>query len=835
MSGTREASVPQLLWGAAFVVLGTAIATAIAWPVYQSPRVLLIAGASVVLSAVVVFVARRFRLAWWGLLLLALLAYVIAVVPLAVPSSLGSLSQVLDGVRSGVVGITLGWKQLLTLDLPLGEYQAVLVPFFVTFYAMSVVAFAAIVRGGKVAAVAVPAIVLMSAFGVVFGSSNTSDSAHFGPLVVPAAREVVLGVLLIVSSLIWLAGRARLERARALRMARASTGTVRQRSESLAIALRRNTLAVAIVAAALVAGIAITPGAATIDARQALRDQVDPLLVVQQQPSPLSVYRSWFAGETFDTTLFTVTGAPAGIDRIRLATLESYDGESFHVKGANDDAPTRFNRLPRTEPTTGNPSQFEITIGDGYSGIWVPVPAGLAAAPAFEGTRDVELADAFYISESSTTAIDVAGEGGVVGLQPGDAYTVYASPSTLTLDSLGSDSPGTSLLGDASYPALEDWVKLQAAPRNAEGLAQLVDALRSRGYLSHALSESSATTGWVNALEDRADFVFQPSYSGHSRARIESLFTSLLLQQRTAGEDARSEALVAAVGDDEQFATAAALLARYLGFDSRIVVGTRLETEDRDLAVAPCDAVCTGANVSAWIEVRSPASSSWVTIDTTPQFIDAPAAVSTGIDLPENPTIPDDVQSEVVEPPVTDRGNSDPLTQAQNETNGWLDSWLPVIRVVGLSSLAALLLVLPALVLVFAKISRRRLRRSMRVPEVSVVGAWDELVDSYADFGLAVPRALSRLEFAKATRRPAALQLAALVDRAVFAEHPPGRDASVSSWELLDAERAELSLGSTVSRRLRALVSPASFVRHFEHDTRVGSVLSLFRRKEIIG
>jgi hypothetical protein len=831
---STRAPLPQLLWGAAYVVVGTAIAAVIAWPVYQSPRVALIAAASLVLAAAVVALGSRLRLPWWLLVVVAFFVYLLAVVPLAVPSSLGSLSQIIEGLRAGIVGITLGWKQLLTLDLPLGEYQAVLVPLFLTFFSMCVLALAVIVRAGRSAPVAVPAVAVMAAFGIVFGSSDTSDSAHLGPLVVPAAREVALGVALVVLSLIWLTGRSRLQRARALSIARASTGTVRQRSESLAIALRRNTLAVVLVVVALAAGVAITPAAATLDSRQALRDAVDPLLVVQQQPSPLSTYRSWFAGASFEQPIFTVSGAPESVDRIRIATLDSYDGETFHLAGVNDDDVDRFTRLPRTEPTTGNPPQFEITIGEGYSGIWVPVPSGLAAAPQFSGARDSDLANAFYISDSSSTAIDVAPGADGRGLQPGDQYTVYASPTEVSLDSLGSESPGVSLLGDSSYPALEEWVKLQNAPRNAAGLAQLVEALSSRGYLSHSVSESGASDNWIAALEGRADFVFQPSYSGHSGARIEALFTSLLVQQKTAGEDAEAEALVAGVGDDEQFATAAALIARYLGFDSRVVLGTRLHSDDPELAVAPCDATCTGANVAAWIEVRAPGTGAWVTMDSSPQFIDPPATISTGIELPKNPTVPDDVQSDVVEPPETDRGNSDVLTPQQEEGTSWLTEWLPVIRLSGLISLAALLLVLPALVLVFAKLSRRRLRRGMKVPEVSVVGAWDELVDSYADFGLAVPRALSRAEFARATGRPAARELAALVDRAVFAEHPPGRDASASSWELLDAERAELAHASSFSRRLRALVSPASFVRHFEHDTRLGAALTLFRRKESI-
>ena len=749
-----------------------------------------------------------------------------------VPSAFGSFQQFIDGLRAGIAGITIGWKQLLTLDVPLGEYQAVLVPLFVTFYVLSLVAFAAIARGGKLATVAVPAVVLMSAFGVFFGSSSTSNSLPIGGFIVPAAREVGLGVALVFLSLIWLVGRARIARASALKIARASTGTVRQRSESVAVAIRRNSLAVIIVALALIAGVAVTPVAAGWESRQALRDGVDPLLIVEQQPSPLSGYRSWFNSDNFDAELFSVVGAPDEVDRIRLATLDTYDGETFHVTGASGDDNNRFSRQPRTQPTSGAPAQFEISIGEGYSGIWVPVPSALAAAPVFESTQEADLSDAFYVNDENTTAINVAGVDGDRGLKPGDSYTLYASPTNGSIEDLGSESPGNSLLGDIQYPALESWVKLQAAPRNGEGLEQLITAMRERGYVSHSLSESTQSDAWVRQLEGRADFVFQPSYSGHSRARIEGLFTTLVLQQRTAGEDAPSQALVSAVGDDEQFATAGALIARQLGFESRVVLGTRLNSDEADLAVAPCDAVCTGANISAWIEVRNPSQSDWVTIDTSPQFVEPPAVISTGIDLPENPTVPDDVQSEVVDPPETERGNSELATENPEEGENWLAAWLPTIRTVGLFSLAALLLVLPLLVLVFAKSSRRRLRRSMGVPEVSIVGAWDELVDTYVDHGMVLPRASSRLDFARATQRPAAVQLATLVDRAVFAEHPPGRDISTASWQLLDAERAELAMGVPLTQRLKALVNPASFTRHFGSETRLGSVLTVFRRKE---
>ena len=42
----REQSWPQLAWGIGYVVIGAAIAVAIAWPIYQSPRTIVIVSLS---------------------------------------------------------------------------------------------------------------------------------------------------------------------------------------------------------------------------------------------------------------------------------------------------------------------------------------------------------------------------------------------------------------------------------------------------------------------------------------------------------------------------------------------------------------------------------------------------------------------------------------------------------------------------------------------------------------------------------------------------------------------------------------------------------------------
>jgi len=815
----------RLIWDVAYVLAGAAIAAAIAWPIYESPRVILIAAVGAGVGSGLVLLGRRLGWRFWRVALLAVAAFVVLVVPLAIPSGLAAPDRFLRALRDGVFGIVLGWKQLLTLSLPLGDYQAVLVPLLVVMLFGTVIALSIVVRSARWAAAAVPVVIAMAVFGIAFGSSDTGAPLSVGEFRLPAPREVLLGILLVVVSLAWLVGRTRFARIESLRIAQASTAGVRQGPQSFWRAARRRILAAILVVAALVGGLAIAPVAAALSPRQALRDRIDPLVVLRDQPSPLAGYRSSFAGDAYDGELFTVAGDTGSFDRLRIATLDSYDGQVFEV-GAG----TQFSRLPRTSPAAGS-SELTVTIGDSFTGPWVPVPTGLTAAPTFEGSRADLLADGFYIGESDATAIDTALSGDATyGLRAGDTYRVYGMPAEPG-DALASARGGDSLIPVDAYPALADWVDLQEVPRTGGGLVELVGRLTERGYLSHSLTDGGGAQQWISDLSARAPYTFQSSYAGHSTARVEELFTDLLDQQTRAGESAADELLVAAIGDDEQFATAAALLGRYFGFDSRVVVGVRL-ADGGDSPIEPCDdGTCTGANLTAWAEVLTP-TGEWVPLDSSPQFSVAPTTIAVGEQLPENPTVPDQTATEVVTPPAAQRDDSDGADAPPPTLPGWLETLLPILGKVGMGSLGVLLLLLPAGVLLFAKLFRRRARRDAPVPEVSIVGAWDELVDLYVDNGVEVEKNRTRASVAKEIARPAAVALAATVDLAVFAENPPGRAASDYAWTLVDDERQVLKRASTRAERIRAAVSPASFLRYLDPGLLLRAGLAVFRRRE---
>ncbi|TPW76756.1 transglutaminase domain-containing protein [Schumannella sp. 10F1B-5-1] len=796
-----------------FVLAGLAVATALAWPIFATPRLLWIAGVAGVVGAGIPLLVTARRWSWFAGVGLVALAFAVLVVPLAVPSGLASPSAALSALRDGVAGVVLGWKQLLTLETPLGEYQAVLVPFLLVALVGTATATALAISPGARAVAAVPVVLLMALFGIAFGDTAGGAGIELLGTRVGAVREMLLGLVALALALAWLVVRARLTRRAALSRARVDAGVVGRTRSPIGALVRRRLLVVALLVVALVGGVAATPALSGVTPRSTLRTGAEPQLVLRDQSTPLAQYRGSFTADAFDEPLFTVSGAGAAggaTDRIRLAVLDDWNGDEFRVGDER-----RFTRLPGGTPAAGA-VPVTITIERGLSGVWMPLPDGVQSAPSFSGPRATALADGFYLDRDSGAGIEIAGSdaGGSGsaaagrGLRAGDAYTVEVAPAPAA--ELG-DPGRSSLIDTASYPQLTTWLKAQKQPRSAAGYLELVNRLRVRGYLTHALDDDAAAEKWIAALSEQGSYSFQPAYAGHSASRVEALFKQLVDQQDSVGETADSRLLVAALGDDEQFATAAALLARALGYESRVVVGARLQPIEGS-GVGACDDACQGADLAAWVEVRSPGAADWTVVDAEPQFSQLPTVVTTGRQLPQNATVPEQPQVDSVRPPTDQHDESRSSPPRRDDAGGVLGALLPVLRVVGLGLAAVLLVLLAPLVLLVAKRVRRRGRRRAAVPEVAVVGAWAELVDAWADGGVDAGPG-TRRDQAERIDSPAASRLAVLADHAVFAEHPPTGQSVAEAWRLVDAELDRRTRTLRWRHRLRAAVTPVSFLR----------------------
>ena len=779
------------------------VALAAAWPIYQDPRAALVTGVAAAAAFLVVWAGTRWR---WGVGTAVALAAVgtALIVPLAVPAALGGgVRSFFLGLGDGLASVALGWKQLLTLTLPVGHYQSVLVPLLVVVL-LSVAASTRLAAGGPWAH-ALAAIPLLAPvlFGTVFGPGTPSEPLSIGPILIEAPRELALwgvSAILVTTWIAWSSGRAR--RA-ALRLGGGPRATGRR--------FVRGSLAALLAVGALAAGTILAP-AVTATPRTLPRDQVDPVVVVRAQSSPLSGYRVWKRDAAFDAPLFTVTSDGELPQRLRIAVLDDANGVDFAVTAERG----TFTRFPSGHDVP-DPSRISVRLDSADSGIWLPLPAELGEPPRFTGPRSADLADGFYLDRETGAGIAVPT---AAGLRSGDGYTaVVGTAADAQLDPAPAfDTPQ---IDRTAYPQLDRWVRMQQLPATGAGLQTAIERLRERGYLSHALSDNPGARAWLDELSAEHGTRFVASAGGHSDARVEELFAQLADRQAAAGEGASSAELVAGIGDDEQFAVAAARLAEAFGFDARVVLGVRLNgasgaagaADSGEVPGVPaCGETCAGRNIAAWVEARG-ADGVWAPLDVTPQVAVPPAALTEGERLPEHPTVPEERDAHESDPEYgagTGDSSSDPAPPRTEPGSVW-----PWVRGVSLGLLGVLLLTTLALFIPAIKALRTRRRRGASHPEVRALGAWEEFVDLHVDAG-AIPRPRSRGAATESrrdlgARLPGGATFAARVDHAVFSPEGASADEATELWSRVDRARDQLRADRSGLGRLRARFSLASF------------------------
>ncbi|HYJ50779.1 MAG TPA: transglutaminase-like domain-containing protein [Microbacterium sp.] len=790
---------PRIVAGSFFMTAVVAIAAVAAWPIYRDWTFILVVGVSALTAAGIAAIAWRRH--WGGWLVAAVLVVVLFVigVPLAVPSRLGGGLELIRGFGEVASGAVLGWKDLVTVDLPVGTYRNLLVPALIVFLGGTCTGLLLSWRPGRIAYAAAPVALAMISFGLFFGRTTVSAPLRLGPMTIAAPLETALGVAGLLTCLLWLAWRSRDERVRSLRRAAASSGVRVPRRP--AVDHRRAALGAGMVALAVLAAAIVVPLAARGVDREVLRSSVGPEVAVASAVSPLAEYRGLFADDRADDVLFTVTADGELPDRVRLATLDSYDGEIYRSGGTGALDHARFVRVPSTlDAGAGRSVDAAVSI-QGLDGIWMPT-FGRLESIEFTGARAASLADRFYYRAAAGAGVQTAGG----GLNDGDAYRLTAvEPNIPDLAAIA--APGG--LGDAEVPqSVTTWVDEHVSGSGGAALTGLVRLLRERGYLSHALDVGDDDAAlWMQSLPG---YTFQPSASGHSLARIDQLF-GRLLEREVDPRAAASANYVAAVGDDEQFAAAVALVARELGFPARVVIGARLSSSDPTLRT--CDAgVCRAQDLAAWTEVQS-AGGDWVPVDVTPQFSQSPSLEVSEQRNPENVTEvrPESIEDVVPPDPLQeDSGADDRSDDAAALDLSWL--W-PALRITGIVLLVLLLTAGPLLAIATAKSARRRSRRTQGEPAARIAGGWDEYVDAAVDSGRDSSPVLTRSELARLYETPRGEFLAADADRAVFSGTTLTDAEADAFWNIVDEERRSLTRTRGIWRGILATVSLKSFVR----------------------
>jgi hypothetical protein len=819
MSATRRRKrapvrVSLLLANVLYSLLAATVAWMVLRPVYASPRfdVVMLAGALIgVVAAAAPLLAR-----WSGAVavLIGAVLYFSVALTLVIPSALGSTSRLLSAGIDAVRSPVMGWKGLVTLPLPLGEYKATLVPPF----ALVALAVAAVVWLGTVSATrwalaALPA-VAMVVVAIAVGPAARAESLASTP-VGPLSREAAVGLVTLAASLVWFAWRAADERRRAMRKA-FGTATLGQVVRAPFRVVTSLVSATAVVAVSLGLGVLVGAPLAAGQTRDVARSSIEPRLAVDAAVSPLVGYRNYFSDEQFDPTLFTVSSSGDLPDRIRLATLSYFDGDTFSVSPSEGAAALTFLRMPAPlEQGSGAEVKVTITV-DRLTGLWVPV-VGDVEAVVPGGPRAATLLDSFYFIDDIGTGIVATRE----GLAAGDAFTVSGIARAATGLAGAGMSPGSSSVDSSVIPeSLRTWVDRQDVTRDGTGLAVLVDRLRARGFLTHVSSlASEPSSDWADAL---SGYSAVEAPAGHSFDRIDRLFTALNEREAQVGEGAEDIALVAAAGDDEQFAVAIALLSAELGFPSRVVLGAHLvDTDPHGWTEPICDeGRCTGENMSVWTEVKSQ-SGEWIAVDATPQHEHPIAPAVTNMREPEIPTVTDREHAEQIVADPSLKGTSSTEKQAEPDPNA---GEVGIPRIVVYSTIGAgalLLLVGPFVVILLLKAARRSRRRKGGAVEAAH-GGWDELVDAAVDAGARPPRHATRAETAASFGPVAASDLAILADRATFSWGASEPDLGARAWALLADARRELMTSMSAWARLRAKISMRSLRTRRDAGARSG-------------
>ena len=257
------------------------------------------------------------------------------------------------------------------------------------------------------------------------------------------------------------------------------------------------------------------------------------------------------------------------------------------------------------------------------------------------------------------------------------------------------------------------------------------------------------------------------------------------------------------IGDQEQYASAFALMARSLGYPARVVMGFAPEIlEGQSVEV-------TGDDVTVWVEVAFDGVG-WVAFNPTPDETDIPQD-----QVPKPQSEP---QPQVRQPPRAENDDEKLLSpveleESEDDDNGLafiLPGWVIVL---GLSLLIpAAIIFIPMLIIGAIKARRARKRRESGPGHDRVAGAWEELTDRYSELGYAVPSRLTRGLVAERLERqvPEGVRLRALAastDEAVFSGESVDERTTEVVWTeamaAVEAARATLSRGRRLLSRYR--------------------------------
>ena len=706
------------------------------------------------LGAATGILAAVFRLNVMLTVLAAVVGYFLFGSALAVQGqAIAGFLPSLQSLASLAVGSVYGWADIVTLRTPIGapEYIAV-VPYFASWIVALVSTSLAtrwIAQKPRTAwrfGIALIGPVALYVAGILIGTDEPYEAG-------------LRGVVFAILALIWLGWR------RPNAAAVAPGGANRLRNRKLA------GTAIIVGGAVLLGGGAGFWLAPANDERFVLRDEIEPPFDPLQYPSPLSGFRH-YTKQVTDEQLFTVSGLQPG-DVVRLATLDSFTGKLWTVTGPETatNGSGSFALVGREIPaqkfvTPEVRKNVTVTI-ETYDDVWLP-SVGYLTDLQFTGGDAENEGDNLRYNNSTGTAVLTS------GLHEGDSYTLSAleqrvlTPADLETASTASiELPPVTGIPDLATSKAQEFAGSATTP--AAQLQAIQLSLTENGFLSHGRASDST-----------------PSRAGHGADRVTELFSRLQM-----------------IGDQEQYASAFALMARSLGYPSRVVMGFAPDVTGDEPSIT-----VTGDDVTAWVEVAFDGIG-WVAYNPTPDETDIPQA-----QVPKPQSEP---QPQVRQPPRSESDEDDLLTPVELEESDEDDNGDPFVLpgwvwAIGLSLLIpAAIIFIPLIIIAAIKVRRARRRREAERGPDQVAGAWQEMLDQYAELGFDVPKRSTRLMIAERLEAQLADQpvrlrsLAAAADEAVFDGQEVDPERSEKVWNEALAATAVAREAVTRARRILSL------------------------------
>ncbi len=298
--------------------------------------------------------------------------------------------------------------------------------------------------------------------------------------------------------------------------------------------------------------------------------------------------------------------------------------------------------------------------------------------------------------------------------------------------------------------------------------------LHDKGYFSHG-----AASGVTDSLP------------GHTWKRITDMLTNEQM-----------------VGDQEQYAVAAALMAAQAGVPVRVVMGFAPKQIDPNGVTE-----VKGGDITAWIEIPVEGYG-WVAFNPSPPEDKVP--------LRQEPKPRKKPQPQVPQPPKPPQEPAQlppevPSNDDAGDQTGF--DWGVVLRVLGAVGVGVgilALLVGPGILMGVAKARRRNARRTAPATPDRVSGAWSEVIDAVRDIGVKTSPVATRRETAAALAAAyPAVELPLLADRAdavIFGAGEPTEDAAAAYWDEADQARTQIAATRSWRQKLRSFFWPMSVI-----------------------